>query len=49
MKNFIYNSPLSLSMKIVIPNYGQFCLVVGNNGNVATAIPKEGDCLVFRE
>jgi hypothetical protein len=39
--------PLFLYVKTIIPNFGQFSLAMGSNGNVTIAIPNEGDCLVF--
>ncbi len=41
--------PLFLCVKVVILDFGQFCLAMGNNGSVANTIPNEGDCLVFCE
>jgi hypothetical protein len=39
--------PHSLCVKVVIPDLEQFCLAMGNNGNVTSIIPNEGDCLIF--
>jgi hypothetical protein len=48
-EEFYFLIPLFLCVKAVIPDFGQFCLAMGNNGSVASTIPNEGDCLVFCE
>jgi len=44
---FFFKFPFSV--KTIILDFRQLYLAMGSNGNVATVIPDEGDCLVFCE